>query len=193
MTGLTDRIVEALIANGSVDAEEKELYAYGLREGILILLNILTTAVIGLVFGAVWYSLLFLAAYIPLRIYAGGYHARTQLRCYLFSVAQLILIMYLLTNMTGSLLLIVFGITVSGVIIWFFAPVEDENKPLSETEIKVYRKITRRVFLVEVGVILLFTLLSQLNIAATVTMALIVSASMLLIGKVSGGKKEGGF
>lgn len=45
---------------------------------------------IGFTFGMVWQSVLFTAAYMTLRVYAGGYHAPTQLRCYILSFIMVV-------------------------------------------------------------------------------------------------------
>ena len=37
-----------------------------------------------------------MVTYIPIRVYAGGYHARINLRCYIFSVLMLIGVSYTL-------------------------------------------------------------------------------------------------
>ena len=50
-----------------IPPEEKELYRFGVQQGLSIALNVVTTFVIGLVFQMVLESFLFLAAYIPLR------------------------------------------------------------------------------------------------------------------------------
>ena len=51
---LLDRITERLIVNGAIRAEERELYEYGLQQGLLIIVNMLTTIVISFLFKMVW-------------------------------------------------------------------------------------------------------------------------------------------
>jgi accessory gene regulator protein AgrB len=42
--------------------------------------------IIGWIFGVVLEITVFMAAYIPLITFASGYHAKTPIRCYIFSV-----------------------------------------------------------------------------------------------------------
>ena len=77
--------VERLIRNGIIKESERELYYFGVNGLCLFLVNIATSVIIGILFGMLWQSLLFSAAYIPLRSYAGGYHAKTPGMCYILS------------------------------------------------------------------------------------------------------------
>lgn len=88
---LSHRIADLFVKNEVIACEDKDVYIYGLEQGFLMLTNIVTTILIGLVFRMVWQSIVFMMAYIPLRIYAGGYHTKTQLRCYLFSILLIVL------------------------------------------------------------------------------------------------------
>ena len=66
--------------------------------GITVLLNLISTIVIGVIAGKVFESIAFLVFYIPLRSYVGGYHASTPRRCYFISIviimAMLLFIIY---------------------------------------------------------------------------------------------------
>ena len=54
--------------------------------GITVLLNLISTIVIGVIVGKVFESIAFLVFYIPLRSYVGGYHASTPRSCYFISI-----------------------------------------------------------------------------------------------------------
>ncbi|WP_303864846.1 accessory gene regulator B family protein [Alkalibaculum bacchi] len=72
-----DRITDWFIRNEVIPLEDKELYTYGLKQGSLMVLNIGTIIIIGIILKMIWQSILLMFVYIPLRTYAGGYHART--------------------------------------------------------------------------------------------------------------------
>ena len=54
---------------------------YGIEVTISTLLNCLIVFLIGIFFNMFAESIVFLAAFTPLRIYSGGYHADTYLKC----------------------------------------------------------------------------------------------------------------
>jgi len=179
-----DKIATALVVNETISAEDKEIYEHGLRYITATLLNIATTLIIGFIFGMVWESILFMASYIPLRTYAGGYHARTPLRCYIFSVILIIAVLlgikYISYN-DISLLVITF---ISGAIIFIFAPLGDENKPLDALETRIFKKRTRIILFLEIGLIGVFWFLNWTWISVCMAVSTFVAAVMVIAGIV---------
>lgn len=80
-------------------------------------------------------GIIFTAAYIPIRIYSGGYHAKTPQRCWLFSAIMLLMVLciikYTPNNPAFFWIYTVLSL-VSCVIIWILSPVEDKNKTLDK-------------------------------------------------------------
>ena len=77
---LSERIADGFEKQRVITSEDKEIYRYGVQQGWNLLLNLLTTIVIGVVCGMFWESVLFIVAYMPLRSFAGGFHAKTHTR-----------------------------------------------------------------------------------------------------------------
>ena len=84
-----DKLTRGLCGRGVIAESEAALYRYGFDMALTMLLNIISTAAVGLIFGMVFESIAFLVCYIPLRSYAGGYHSETPLRCYFLSLAMI--------------------------------------------------------------------------------------------------------
>ena len=136
---MTDRLVSAEL----IRPEDSSLYQYGLQQGLFMLLNFLTTIVVGLLFQMLWQSILFSLVYMPLRMNAGGYHARTPLRCYVFSTALIFAALSVIRLAVQSRLICAIMAVAGAAVIFALAPVGDANKPLDEIEQKVYRKRAR--------------------------------------------------
>ena len=64
-----DKITNYLMKNGFVPREDREIYAYGLHLGIIMIINFITFILFGLFFKMVKESLVFMIFYIPLRTY----------------------------------------------------------------------------------------------------------------------------
>ncbi|NLP30720.1 MAG: accessory gene regulator B family protein [Clostridiales bacterium] len=178
-----ERVVESLISLGVVPSEDKDIYVYGVGQGIVLLVNLISVIIIGLLLGMVWQSLVFILAYIPIRSYAGGYHASTQLRCYILSnavvVAVLIAIRLVPWNGYACLSVTIFSI----ITIILLAPVEDLNKPLREIEIKVFRKLTRIILVILLVIALILWYFAK-QFSICVIIALLVVAIMLILGVI---------
>lgn len=179
-----ERIADWFIRNEVIPLEDKDIYTYGLKQGALMVLNIGTTIIIGVMLKMVWQSVILMLAYIPLRTYAGGYHARTQFRCYILSVGIMsatLLVIKLIPWTSFICLVVTFC---AGGIIFLFAPVEDSNKPLDQKEIIFYRRRIRIVLSVLLGIALFHWILGQNQITICIIMAIILCAVMLVLGEL---------
>ena len=162
---LAEKFAGKLVQAGTVSQEEADVYAFGFYQMLMLLLNVGTTLLLGAAFGLFLPCVLLNVAYIPIRVSAGGHHADTPFRCYLFST-----------------LLIAGLLAVSGVVIWIMAPVETENHPLDETERHVYRRRAHAVLIAELAAGLLAVILAREQLAAIVALGLGTECGMLLAG-----------
>lgn len=142
------------------------------------------TVLVGFVFNMVMESIIYIIAYIPLRTFAGGYHAKTQTLCYVMSSLQIIisllLIKYFMTNTYCYFFIIV--VCVSGIVL--IAPVETRNKPLSQSEILVYCNKTRKILTIEFLIAVLCLLLNWVKISKTIFIACFILFLIMLVGKL---------
>ncbi len=178
---LIDKIGNRFVRDGIIAEEDKELYTFGMQQGVIILLNIISTIIIGLIFNMVWQSVVFLLAYMPLRSYAGGYHARTQFRCYWISLFIAAVALLGMREIHWTSLSALISVIISACIIFMLAPVEDANKPLDASEKIIYKKKTRRIFLFEVFITLVFWFINK-EISVCCLMVFIILSIMLLLG-----------
>jgi len=179
-----ESIAEELIRNKVINSDDKELYIYGLHQGIIMLLNILTTIVIGLALGMLWQCFLFMIAYIPLRIYAGGFHAKTQLRCYIFSATLSATVLMGIRFISLNSAVCVVAALTGALIICFFSPVEDKNKPLEPVERLMYKKRTMVILLLEIAITILFSFLGYIQISACFATTVLTIGFMLIAGMI---------
>jgi accessory gene regulator B len=185
MASFSAKITDHLAENGIINSEDKELYSYGLCQGMIMIANILTTLAIGLVFGMLWPSFIFMIAYMPLRSYAGGYHARTQLLCNIFSVLLTIIVLLIIKYLPWTNWLCLIVTFISAAVIAFLAPVEDKNKPLDSTEVRVYKKRTLNILSVEAAAIIVLLLFNLLQISVSISVSLLALSVMLILGSLS--------
>lgn len=179
---LSKRIVRHCCKGESSD--ENELYVFGINQCLNMLLNILTALFIGILFGEVPQILLFMLAYIPLRSYAGGWHSRTPFRCYIFSVTMLIVVSIGMKCLYMAEWIYYVVLAASTLVILILAPIENKNKPLDETERKVYKKRAILIATVELIIALLLKLLISDNLFVATVYSFFALSLMLIAGKV---------
>lgn len=181
---VAERITDILEQNKTIQGENREIYCYGIQQGFVVLLNIATTLLIGMICHMLWQSIVFTAAYIPLRSFAGGYHAKTPNRCYVSSIVLMFAVLLAMkyTSLTNFICSII--VLISSVLIVLLAPVENRNKPLDHTEQRVYRNRTLVIWASELIVTIVCFILHMMPLAVCMTFALAVMAVMLILGKL---------
>lgn len=189
---VSDRIAERFVEKKAILSEEKELYRFGIQQGLSIVLNIITTFVIGLAFQMVIESFLFLIIYIPLRSYAGGIHAKTANRCYIFSSLMIIAVLSAIKFFPFGNLICSYLSVISGIIIFLLAPVETENKRLDDMERIVYRRRARLILGVEIIIQLLLSLFLSEKFVMCVSCAFVCLAVVMISGAVKNKKDSCG-
>ena len=182
-SNIFDKLSKILVTNGTISADDEEIYRYGLQQGAVLLLNLLTILIIGVLLEMLWQSIVFMAAYAPLRSAAGGYHARTPFHCYW--QGMLLVTISLLTiklMMFDSLMLLPAALLV--LVIWLLAPVADSNKPLEAIEVITYRRRARLILVAECAVLVIASCFHCQSLASCLTVALLVVAVLMGLGKI---------
>lgn len=165
------------------DSNEIELYVFGVNQGLNMILNIVTALFIGILFGEFFQALLFMFAYIPLRSYAGGYHTETPLRCYIFSIILLTVVLIGIKYISAPDLVYYFVLIMALFIVILLSPVENKNKPLDKTEYKIYKKRVIFITITEFAIGQLLNLIGLYNMFVTVVYSFVVLSFMLITGK----------
>lgn len=184
MEKLSHKIGDDLVRSGVVKEEDAEVYIYGINQILAYVLNASSSLIIGLIFGVTFEIVIFMAAYIPLRSFAGGYHAKTPLRCYIFSVIMLIVVSIGLKYLSVSewVYYAVLLASVLGVLV--LSPVEDRNKPLDEMEHKVYKKRAVIILAIELLISGLLKLAGLDSLFVAIVYSFATLSFMLIAGKI---------
>ena len=150
-----------------------------------LLLDFLFASILSCILGNFLVGILFEFCYMVLRIYAGGDHASTPKKClgftYSSTLACMIIIFILpITKYIYAVLIAVFIGT-----IFLMTPIQSENKPLNNTEKKVYHRNSVCIAVGETGLFVLFLLWEKHLYAKTVfmSMALVVTGLLMEIAK----------
>ena len=185
MKELSNIITDALAENGFIAFDDYAVCQYGIN------VFLISTAGIGFVLFVSLFlknsieTLLWLITFIPIRIYAGGYHADTRLNCFLAFIAVYLIFSVMLINLPIYTGLYLFMTWFTMLAIFRWAPVQHKNKHVSESE-KVFFRKTAISFATIEGVVATVTLL--LNIHHVYSMAVVyglfTAGISLLAGKI---------
>lgn len=157
MQKLAQGTAERLAAQGIIREEDAPIYRYGLEAIYSSLLELSSILALAVVIGNFWQTVLFFATFIPLRLYAGGYHASTRWRCFLTSlvVYAAFSIALEIVPVAWFVLLAFIGGAMSLLIVWLFAPVIHHNHRSALKHQARFRKISIKICVIEVAVIII--------------------------------------
>ncbi len=91
---MTKWLSHRMVERGIIKEEEQELYQFGIRNGMILLLNVVTALVIGLLTEQLAVVAVFTLSFMVLRSYTGGYHSDSRVFCYLGSNLVLLVPVY---------------------------------------------------------------------------------------------------
>ena len=85
MKQIAEMTTHRLVSRGVIAEADASIYAYGFEAMFSTVFTFGSIIVLSVCVGNFFETLLFFTAFMVLRIYAGGYHAATRVRCYLIS------------------------------------------------------------------------------------------------------------
>ena len=176
-------LADKFVRDGIATPESAEVVRYGLEALADNLLVFLMTVMVGFYYGSILSGIIVWILTLLLRKYAGGYHAKTKIRCYLTSVGMLVVTFALLYQPEHHPAVYVILVIISGSYIFMNAPVDHENKVLDVTERRVYRKRARIVLILE-GILFVIAWMFGLgNLMAIIVMCFSIVGVSLVMGK----------
>lgn len=178
------KLVDMFIEKEICKNEDKEIIIHGLTSGIELIFNILTTIILGFIFGLVIESLVFLISFSFIRTYSGGYHCKSAINCYLFSSMVVVLVLFIVksTNIEYILIISMIMLLISIPIIFKFAPVETATKPLDDIERKYFRNKVILHLYIELIVLIILLLFKLYILEYIIYLGIMVSAILILLG-----------
>lgn len=175
-------ITDWMIGSGYVDEEEREIIEYGLVQGMYSLSGILITICLGWILNIFSESIIFIITLIPLRMYAGGYHADSRKKCIIISTILTVAALYGIRCWNVSRICSLWSGMIAASVLSFLIPVEGTIR-LDHMEKAIYRRKGRLILVLE---LLMFITLNLNNVAFyKVIMFTFFTVLSLVIGGVS--------
>lgn len=144
--------------NSVIPANEMDAYQYGLELLLSTAANIAVMVILSAAAGHPWFFTPYIAAFIPLRLSAGGYHAKHHLSCFLFNAVIYGVSLMIVTMLAPSAAIVSCFLEscLSLTVIFLIAPVPVKNKPLSSSEKKRNRRLSLSLGLFYLALCVLF-------------------------------------
>lgn len=180
--------IEAYLSKKNyISSDDVGIVSYGLFSILSKIMYGIISIIIGKLLNCFIESICFYICFLYIKKYAGGFHAKTEFRCFLLSSLSIVLsitgIYYSKKFIFFELLILILA-SVSCFFIAIFAPIPSKERQLDETETKRYSKITKLRIVILIIVCASFYLLSYNNICISICNSLILGSILLIAGKI---------
>lgn len=188
---ISRHLTEKSIQSQVIAKDDAELYQYAFQALAVHLLSWATICALGILCRCLPQTLVLMALFLPLRIFAGGYHAGSYLTCYFVSTGVFAAVILLCKSLweilppTGCVLLFAAG----AIAVFLLAPIADPNKPLDEKETRRCKKVTRGVLVVQTLLLLLALALSAGRYLMFMAAAPVLSGVLLTMSRIKSVRK----
>lgn len=180
---LSIKIANFMVKRSIISDSDRNLYEFAYLSLIERLISWGTIIVLGTLFDCFLGSIIFTFSFVPLRIYAGGFHAKVYWKCFLISSITFLIVIVFFKNIYShiSTEIILFFLFISIIIIIKKAPISDPNRPLNKKEFQNYKLVTRKILLIETIMIIPTSIYNIHNIFPAFTIMAIILESFLLV------------
>lgn len=143
---LSERIVLAWSNERLIEIGREEAYVYGVQLLLSTLLNTIAIAVISAIVDRAFAWVFFLVGFVPIRITAGGFHAKTPLKCSSIFCGSFYVCLLLNIRIDDIRIpLIIINSMLSIVVVILFSPIPARNKPMPKKELDRKRVLSLAV------------------------------------------------
>ena len=188
-----DKSAKILLKNINNPNYEKEVYVYGIEIIASTLMNLLSIILLSLIVGDVKAGVIFLLFFIPLRLFAGGYHADTYGKCFVIGNVSYVIV-HVLYKLSYRYLHIEWFLLLGAMCMYYIflhAPVVNENQPISVEKQKLNRRMVRIFLIMDILVSVCMWLNNQ-NLLYMVVLSVCLMTVFMIITKIEKGGEENG-
>lgn len=161
-----------------------DIYIYGIELMISSLIGTIIILFLGLVLNVIIESIIFMVSLSLIRLFCGGYHAKTYFKCNLIFVISFVFALFVAKKAIFFISLYYYytlmGLFLLSFIIFLkFSPVDNENKRVPVEKMKTYKVISILILVVELSVTLLLPLLNINQIIIILPTILVVDIAII--------------
>lgn len=155
--------LEKLYNSNVIGEEDLDVYRFGLELLIGTIAKAIGLIAIAIITGLVKEVIVFTVFFSGLRLQAGGFHAKTIAGCFIGTVLMFFSSIFLIRLMPTKYMYpyILLSLVISTSLVFVYAPVENENRPLDAEEKRIYRYRSILTVIAGSAIILLLAYLKE--------------------------------
>lgn len=171
-----------------ISSEEADIISYGLFTLVSKFLYCIICLILSLLFNCWIEGVCFYFAFLFIKKYAGGFHAKTEKKCFIASTLSITVSVMLIciSKNIEIIKFILLGISIlSYFLIAIYSPCPSDEKRLSEADYKRFALISKLRILLLLILSLISLALNFFNIGVSISVAVILESCLLILGKIN--------
>ena len=185
---ISKRIANFLLFNNVINKEEIDVYIYGYEMILSSLIDFMIVLITSILFNEFIYMTSFFVMFVSTRLYTGGYHADTFLKCKLVFIT-LCLIMVGLSEIALNLSIVIPSLIMFIVTVYHLSPVENKNKIISKEAKLKYRNISVILSIIW-SITAIITYFSFIQICQSIVFTALIITVLMIVGENKQRKEE---
>lgn len=180
---LADILTKFICSHINAPPEMADVYRYGFEITISSILNIILVLCCGIIMDDVLASVVYLFVFILIRIFTGGYHATSYLRCNIVMVVSFLLTYALyrvLIGLNTDIRILEAILLANGLPIIIFAPVKNPHKELTPKKAKKFRVISIVIYIC-LSALALAAILFEIQYGTLIIVTITTVSVMILV------------
>ena len=187
---LAENITFLLIKHKILSIKNREVYTYAIE---VILSNlILMTALLGISIAGKCFIFFvgYLLFFVPIRKFAGGYHAKHSETCFMLSIVVYVAAMFIYKEVPNLYQneIVIFLFVLAAIILLIWSPLKNHNHPLADYQYKRNRRIVYGIIIIDFALLIIFSIMNY-TIASSEVIFVLLTSIFLIIGKIENNKK----
>ncbi|MGN1481804.1 accessory gene regulator ArgB-like protein [Porcipelethomonas sp.] len=176
ITFISEKLASYLCRKQIIEERKKEIYQYGYEVFISGLIGFVIAGIIGAFMHRFFDALIFLAVFVPVRRFCGGYHADSYLKCntiFTLIFLTVMIISQIMQRIISFMYLIILLLIYMWAIIEY-APMENSGKPMDDEQKARNRKIS-------LAVSVFLCVVSAISYAVSQRIAILIATTLFCI------------
>lgn len=180
MYQVADAVASWLVKTGAISAEDFALYSYAMYSVMFISIPIFLSIVVGIFMDMLFESILFIAPFVLIRKFSGGFHLKSPTVCLFVSTGIISAFLWCIRlvfkyemHSVNLVCALAFGI-----LLFIKSPIDTEERKLSKREIIVFGRIAKAMVISFEAAILILTYFGKYGIAIPVSFGIILSGAL---------------
>jgi accessory gene regulator B len=158
---MSHKVSSFIIDHGIISETDRDVYEYSFEILFSTFSSTVALVILSIASATELNTLLFLLGFVPLRLVAGGYHAKTHFICLLILMFTYAIFLIIVSFIPANYIIpaTITSFLLAGVLVFLLAPSDSTNKPLSSKEtirFKTKSRIAIACYSIVVGLTTLF-------------------------------------